>query len=172
MIKEKLKNFKNLPELWLEPGRYFVAQSGILISRVNSVKLTPYKNFINVNTGFNHLARPLLYEAYHRVRILGERINFSKDLQEYEVAGNICETGDILAQQRYLPLPKVGSYLAFLDVGAYGFSMSSEYNSFFLPAEIMKKEEVIISFEKEKLFKIFSGIKLLIQNSKLNDLQS
>ena len=131
---------KNLPEIWLEPGRYFVAQSGVLVSKVNSVKLTPYKNFINLNTGFNHLARPLLYEAHHRVRLLSEKLDKFNNVKEFEVAGNICETGDILARYRRLPMPKVGDYMAFLDAGAYGFSMASEYNSFLLPAEVMKRK--------------------------------
>jgi len=136
-LLEKFKDFTNKPELHFEPGRYFVAQSGILLSRVNSVKLNPIKNFINVDTGFNHLARPLLYQAHHRVRILGKKVENSQ-AQIFQVAGNICETGDILAYERKLPMPEVGDTLAFLDAGAYGFSMSSEYNSFSLPAEVLK----------------------------------
>jgi len=150
VIKEKLKNFKNLPELWLEPGRYFVAQSGILITQVNSVKMTPYQNFINVDTGFNHLARPLLYEAHHRARILGASENDAKVV--FQIAGNICETGDILAHERKMPMPKAGDYGVFLDTGAYGFSMSSEYNSFFLPAEVMKKKDKIYLIRKRESF--------------------
>ncbi len=137
ILKEKFKDFKTLPELHLEPGRYFVAQAGVLLTRVNSVKLNTLRNFINVDTGFNHLARPLLYQAHHRVRVLGKDID-NKQAKIYQVAGNICETGDILAYERKLPQPDVGDILAFLDTGAYGFSMSSEYNSFSLPAEILK----------------------------------
>jgi diaminopimelate decarboxylase len=137
ILKEKLKDFKQLPELHLEPGRYFVAQAGMLLTRVNSVKLNPLRNFINVDTGFNHLARPLLYQAHHRVRILGKDVD-NKTATIFQVAGNICETGDILAYERKLPVPEVGDTVAFLDVGAYGFSMSSEYNSFSLPAEVLK----------------------------------
>lgn len=132
-IRAELEGQGPLPTLALEPGRYFVAQSGLLIARVNSVKHTPFKHFINVDTGFNHLVRPLLYEAYHRVRVLGG----SGPTQTYDLAGNICETGDILAQDRVLPTPKVGDCVAFLDAGAYGFSMASEYNSIPLPAEIL-----------------------------------
>lgn len=139
ILKEKFKDFKVLPELHLEPGRYFVAQSGVLLTSVNSVKLNSMRNFINVDTGFNHLARPLLYQAHHRVRVLGKTVD-NKNANVYQVAGNICETGDILAYERKLPLPNVGDILAFLDTGAYGFSMSSEYNSFALPAEILKNK--------------------------------
>lgn len=133
VLKENLKFMKKLPELWFEPGRYFVAQSGILISRVNSVKHSPYTNFINVDTGFNHLARPMLYQAHHRVRVLGK----NSDKKVFQIAGNICETGDILTDDRILPTPNPGDHIALLDAGAYGFSMASEYNSFYLPPEVM-----------------------------------
>ena len=133
MLKQELAELGPLPELWLEPGRYFVAEAGILLARVNSVKDTPYQHFINLNTGFNHLVRPILYEAHHRVRVLGGQ----NSPRNYEVAGNICETGDILGHERYLPTPVVGDTVAILDAGAYGFSMASEYNSFLLPAEIL-----------------------------------
>ena len=132
-IKSELADLGYMPELWLEPGRYFVGDAGFLLTRVNSVKDTPYKHFINVDTGFNHLVRPILYEAHHRVRVLGG----SGPLAAFDVAGNICETGDILAHDRRLPRPKAGDILAFLDAGAYGFSMASEYNMFPLPAELL-----------------------------------
>ncbi|MBI4863655.1 MAG: diaminopimelate decarboxylase [Candidatus Riflebacteria bacterium] len=132
-LKTELADLGYLPTLVLEPGRYFVGDSGILVARVNSVKHTPYRHFINVNTGFNHLIRPLLYEAYHRVRVL----NGTGKLGLFDLAGNICETGDILAQDRLLPTPRPGDYVAFLDAGAYGASMASPYNSFFMPAEVL-----------------------------------
>jgi diaminopimelate decarboxylase len=122
-----------VPELWLEPGRFFMGDAGILVARINSVKHTPHTNFINVNTGFNHQLRPILYEAYHRTVILGR----TGPEKMYDIAGNICETGDILGEDRSLPTPETGDFLAILDTGAYGFSMASEYNSFLLPAEIM-----------------------------------
>ncbi len=156
VLKKNLKFLKNMPELWFEPGRYFVAQSGILISRVNSVKLSPYTNFINVDTGFNHLARPLLYEAHHRVRVLGK----NSDKKVFQVAGNICETGDILTDDRILPQPNPGDHIALLDAGAYGFSMASEYNSFYLPPEVM------ILGGKELLIREREDFKDLIRNQK------
>ena len=133
LLKEAFSKIGYSPALWLEPGRYFVADAGLLVARVNSVKDTPYKHFINVDTGFNHLVRPILYEAHHRVRVL----HGGGDIGKFDVAGNICETGDILAHDRDLPQPKSGDYVVFLDAGAYGFSMASEYNSFLLPAEVM-----------------------------------
>jgi diaminopimelate decarboxylase len=136
-LKAGLADLGYTPTLVLEPGRFFVANAGYLISRVNSVKHTPLKNFINVDTGFNQLIRPLLYEAYHRVRVL----NGSGKLDTFDVAGNVCESGDILAHDRLLPTPVPGDFIAILDTGAYGASMASQYNSFPLPAEILVRGE-------------------------------
>jgi diaminopimelate decarboxylase len=121
------------PELWIEPGRFFVAPSGFLLVRVNSVKTTPFHTFVNVDAGFETLIRPAMYQAYHRVRVVGRAESPTK----VEIAGNVCETGDILAADRTLPLPSAGDLLVILDAGAYGFSMASEYNSRPLPAEVM-----------------------------------
>jgi diaminopimelate decarboxylase len=121
------------PELWIEPGRFFVAPAGFLLVRVNSVKQTPLKTFVNVDAGFNTLARPAMYGAYHRVRVVGR----TENPVEVEIAGNVCETGDILATSRQLPRPVAGDLLIFLDSGAYGYSMASHYNSRPLPAEVM-----------------------------------
>jgi diaminopimelate decarboxylase len=136
-LEDELADLGYAPELWLEPGRYLVADAGFLVARVNSVKNTPYKQFINVDTGFNHLVRPILYDAYHRVRLLGRE----GVLELFDVAGNICETGDILARDRWLPRPQAGDHLVFLDTGAYGFSMASDYNMFPLPAELLVRGE-------------------------------
>jgi len=122
-----------LPQLWVEPGRAVVADAGLLLTRVNSVKTTPIKTFVNVDAGFNTLMRPILYEAYHRVRVVGK----TGGGQVVDVAGNVCETGDLLAQTRDLPPVAAGDLVAILDAGAYGFSMASEYNSRPLPAEIL-----------------------------------
>lgn len=123
-----------LPELWLEPGRTFVGGSGILLTRIHSVKHTPFRNFVNVDTGFNQFLRPLLYEAYHHARILGRDEDGSAT---YDIAGNICETGDILGEDRSLPQPQAGDVLVMEGAGAYGYSLASEYNSFPLPAEVL-----------------------------------
>ncbi len=121
------------PTLWLEPGRFFVAPAGFLLTRVNSVKTTPVKTFVNVDCGFNTLVRPAMYQAYHRVRIVGRQ---GHEL-ELDIAGDVCETGDILAEKRLLPRPKAGDIVAILDAGAYGFAMASEYNARPLPAEVL-----------------------------------
>ena len=121
------------PELWIEPGRYLVAQAGLMVARVNSVKTTPVKTFVNVDAGFNTLMRPALYGAAHRVRIVGR----DGPPMLLDVAGDVCETGDILAEGRLLPRPEAGDLVAFLDAGAYGFAMASEYNARPLPAEVL-----------------------------------
>ena len=91
------------------------------------------KTFVNVDAGFNTLMRPALYGAAHRVRIVGR----DGEPMLLDVAGDVCETGDILAEARLLPRPAAGDLVAFLDAGAYGFVMASEYNARPLPAEVL-----------------------------------
>lgn len=113
------------PELWLEPGRYLVASAGLLLTKVLSIKRTPYKKFVNLDCGFNTLLRPAFYNAYHQVAVLNQHPKMKAE--KFDLAGNLCETGDILGRDRWLKIKK-GDILVFLDVGAYGFSMVSEYN--------------------------------------------
>ena len=121
------------PELWVEPGRFFVGPSGVLLARVNSVKRTPVRTFLNVDAGFNTLMRPSMYGAYHRVRVVGR----AAPDEIVDVAGDVCETGDLLAEGRRLPRAAAGDLVVFLDAGAYGFAMTSEYNARPLPAEVL-----------------------------------
>ncbi|NYT06121.1 MAG: diaminopimelate decarboxylase, partial [Methanomicrobiales archaeon] len=114
------------PALWVEPGRYLVGDSTVLLTRVNSVKQS-HKTFVNVDAGFNLLARPVMYDAWHEV-LVANRAG-EPPAGEYTVTGPICETGDILAADRMLPAVAAGDIIAVLDAGAYGFSMSSQYNS-------------------------------------------
>lgn len=132
-VKNGFKKIGYQPTLILEPGRYLVAESGILLTTVNSVKKTPYRNFINVDSGLNTLIRPALYDAYHQVRVLGRK----GTSMECDIAGNVCESGDILARDRRLPQVKKGDVIAILDAGAYCMSMASNYNSQPLPAEVL-----------------------------------
>ena len=114
------------PALWVEPGRSIVADSTVLLTRVNSTK-SAHKRFANVDAGFNLLIRPAMYDAYHEI-IVANRAD-EPLTTEYTVTGPICETGDILAQDRKLPEISAGDIIAVLDTGAYGFAMSSQYNS-------------------------------------------
>jgi len=124
------------PELWVEPGRYLVADSSVLLTRVNSVKLA-HKNFVNVDAGFNLLIRPTMYNSYHEV-IVANRAS-APGKETYSIAGPICETGDILAADRLLPEVGAGDFIAVLDTGAYGFAMSSQYNCRPRCAEVLLK---------------------------------
>lgn len=155
VFKEYLNDLGYDLELWLEPGRYLVGNAGILICRVNSIKETPYKKFVNVDTGFNTLIRPAMYNAYHKIRVLNRWDQVAEE--EYDIAGNICESGDIFAKNRKLPRVEEGDLIAILDAGAYGFAMSSQYNSRPRPAEVLlwgKTVEVIRERETyEDLFR-------------------
>ncbi|UCD16020.1 MAG: diaminopimelate decarboxylase [Candidatus Omnitrophota bacterium] len=121
----------------LEPGRFIVGNAGILITKVLYVKDTPSKKFIIVDAGMNDLLRPSLYEAYHRIVPL-DRKPKTKDRRpkKADVVGPICESGDFLGKGRKLDVEK-GDYLAVLGAGAYGFSMSSNYNSRRLTGEVL-----------------------------------
>jgi diaminopimelate decarboxylase len=113
------------PELWVEPGRYLVADSTVLLTRVNSVKKA-HRTFVNVDAGFNMLVRPVMYDAYHEIVAAGRADALPEEV--YTVTGPICESGDILARDRRLPRVSAGDIIAVLDAGAYGFAMSSQYN--------------------------------------------
>ncbi len=128
------------PELWVEPGRWLVADSTILLSRVNSVK-TAHKTFANIDAGFNLLVRPTMYDSYHEV-VAANRAD-APPIREYSIAGPICETGDILAKDRMLPELSAGDIIALLDAGAYGFAMSSQYNSRPRCAEVLLAGEKV-----------------------------
>ncbi len=113
------------PELWVEPGRFLVADSTVLLTRVNSTK-SAHKRFANVDAGFNLLIRPAMYDAYHEVVVANRAA--AALTTEYTVTGPICETGDIFAADRKLPDLASGDLIAVLDAGAYGYAMSSQYN--------------------------------------------
>lgn len=133
IIKKWNQKIGYQPELWLEPGRYLVGSAGLLLTKVLSIKRTPYKKFVNLDCGFNTLLRPAFYNAYHQVINLKKHLNIKAE--KYDLAGNLCESGDILGYGRLLKVKK-GDILAFLDTGAYGFSMVSEYNLRPKPKEI------------------------------------
>lgn len=114
------------PAFWVEPGRWMVGESTILLTKVNSVKKV-HKTFVNVDAGFNILIRPAMYDSYHEVLVANKADCACAGV--YTVTGPICETGDILAADRELSEVSAGDVIAVLDAGAYGYSMSSQYNS-------------------------------------------
>ena len=125
IFSEGVKKAGISPELWVEPGRYLVADSTILLTGVNSVK-EAHRRFVNVDAGFNLLIRPVMYGAYHGVVVANKADQ--PPVHRYTIAGPICETGDLLAEDRDLPAVEAGDLIAVLDAGAYGFAMSSQYN--------------------------------------------
>ena len=127
-------NGKSL-QVWFEPGKFLVSECGYLITQVNVLKESTATIFAGVNSGFNHLIRPMFYDSYHRIKNIS---NPDGEEKKYSVVGNICET-DTFAWDRKLNEVREGDYLVFYNAGAYGFEMSSNFNSRFKPAEILFK---------------------------------
>lgn len=120
-------------ELWFEPGKFLVSEAGYFLSKVNVIKTTPATVFVGLDTGMNHLLRPMMYDAYHHIENI---TNPSATQRVYTVVGYICET-DTFGTDRRLSEVREGDILAIKNAGAYGFSMASNYNSRYRPAEVM-----------------------------------
>ena len=135
-IMEKLSNAVGRKLIaWFEPGKYLVSESGYFITQVNVLKKSGEITFAGINSGLNHLIRPMFYDAYHHI------INITsphKELKKYAVVGNICET-DTFAWDRPIASIEEGDFLVFFNAGAYGFEMSSNYNARFKPAQVLYK---------------------------------
>lgn len=122
-------------QVWFEPGKFLVSECGYFITQVNVLKETRAANFVSVDSGFNHLIRPMFYDAYHRIENIS---NPGAEEKTYSVVGNICET-DTFAWDRKLNEVREGDHLVFYNAGAYGFEMSSNFNSRYKPAEVLVK---------------------------------
>jgi len=143
-VADRLLRARDLTAI-LEPGRYVVAESGALLSRVTAKRISGGLLWLGCDTGFNHLVRPSKYGAYHHI------VNASRgseSQEEYVVAGNLCESGDVFTRDaegnavpRKMDRCEVGDLIAFLDAGAYGFSMASHYNARLLPPEVLVEGE-------------------------------
>jgi diaminopimelate decarboxylase len=132
-FKEFCKEYGRELEIWFEPGKYLVSEAGVLLVRANVVKTTPATVFVGVDSGMNHMIRPMMYDSYHEI------VNISRQTETkrvYTVVGYICET-DTLGWDRKLDEVYEGDVLAIKNAGAYGFSMASNYNSRLKPAEIL-----------------------------------
>ena len=132
-FNEFCKTYGRQLQLWFEPGKYLVSQSGTFLVKVNVIKQTTASVFIGVDSGLNHLIRPMFYNSYHHIT---NASNPEGVQRIYTVVGYICET-DTFAWDRKLSEVREGDILAFQNAGAYGFTMSSNYNSRFRPAEVM-----------------------------------
>jgi diaminopimelate decarboxylase/aspartate kinase len=122
-------------EVWLEPGRYLVAECGVLLARVTQLKSKGQYHYLGVSTGMNSLIRPALYGAYHDIFNLS-RLHESAD-RHYRVVGPICESGDVLGESRFLPESREGDIILIANTGAYGRVMSSHYNRRSPAAEVI-----------------------------------
>lgn len=122
-----------LLEIWFEPGKFMVSESGYLVTSVNLLKETAATTFVSINSGFNHLIRPMFYDAYHRI---GNLTHPDGEQRPYSIVGNICET-DTFAWDRPLPEVRESDLLVFYNAGAYGYEMASTFNSRFRPAEVI-----------------------------------
>jgi diaminopimelate decarboxylase len=157
LFKSKVEEYSlGEPFFCVEPGRYLVSDASILLTVVNTVKATPFKKFVGVDAGFNTLVRPTMYGSYHHI-LVANRLN-AKEQETYDVVGPICESGDALAKDRKLPKVEEGDLLAVLNAGAYGFSMSSQYNARPRAAEVLiKNGKTALIREREQLDDLVSG---------------
>lgn len=143
--------------LLIEPGRSLVGNAGILLTRIEYLKHTPVRNFAIVDAAMNDLMRPTLYDAYHE--ILPVKKN-SGEINDYQIVGPVCETGDFLGHDRKIGLIS-GNLLAIMSAGAYGMSMSSNYNSRPRVAEIMvDKNTTHLIRQRETIDQLFSNEKI------------
>jgi diaminopimelate decarboxylase len=135
-VKAVLQQFEGLGKtIIIEPGRSIAGNAGVLVTRLLFSKDNTYKHFYIVDAAMNDLGRPSLYNAYHEILPLEQHED--ADSVVVDVVGPICETGDFLAKDRRLPILSSGSMLAVMSAGAYGFTMSSNYNSRPRAAEVL-----------------------------------
>lgn len=149
--------------LILEPGRVITAQAGILVTHIEYLKSNTDKNFAIVDAGMNDLIRPALYHAYQNILPVVQRLELPE--KNYDIVGPVCENGDFVAKNRSLRL-QAGDYLALMDSGAYGFSMSSNYNSRPRPSEIM------VDNDQFHLIRSRENLEQLWQNEKIISLSN
>lgn len=130
------KTYKRPLEMWFEPGKYIVSQAGYFLVKANVIKTTTATVFVGVDSGFNHLIRPMFYDAFHFIRNISNPGGIERI---YTVVGNICET-DTFGWDRKIHEVREGDILVMYNAGAYGFEMSSNFNSRLKPAEVLVKD--------------------------------
>ena len=138
MLTKWAQDYGKNVKVMIEPGRYIVAECGVLLGSVHNIKQNHSTRYIGTDLGFNVLARPMLYDSHHDIEIYKNPPSCKFDPHEkVTVVGNICESGDIIAKERLLPKVDEGDIIGIMDAGAYGYSMSSNYNNRLRPAEIL-----------------------------------
>jgi diaminopimelate decarboxylase len=133
VMKQLSEKFGRNLIAWFEPGKYMVSEAGFFIAKVNVLKTSGAITFAGLNTGLNHLIRPMFYDAYHHIDNI---TNPANPMKQYAVVGNICET-DTFAWDRAIPEIAEGDFLVFYNAGAYGYEMASNYNARFKPAQVL-----------------------------------
>lgn len=152
-VFEEKKEILGTPILMIEPGRYLVADSGVIIGTVQMVKKS-YQTFVGTDVSINHLVRPKMYGAYHHILVDGK--TKSRSLSPVHVCGSLCDSGDLLAKDRSFPSVARGDRIIICHAGAYGFSMSSQYNSRPRAREILiRGHHAEIIREKEEINDLF-----------------
>ena len=144
--------------LVIEPGRWFVAECGHLLGRVNTIKRNPDgRIFVGLDTGMGHLIRPAMYGSYHPIVNISNPYGEAKE--NYDIGGPYCESGDIFARERKIPLIKEGDLLSIEIAGAYGYSMSSNYNLRRRPIEVLvtPNNEILIIRKRETTASLIEG---------------
>jgi diaminopimelate decarboxylase len=155
---------KNL-RFQIEPGRYIVAECGVLLGSVHATKENYGTNYIGTDLGFNVLARPVLYNSEHDIEIYNQGPSIAEDEEKLvSIVGNICESGDVLAAERSLPQIEEGDIIGVMDVGAYGMAMASNYNNRLRPAEVLIQTD-----GTERLIRRRDTLEDLIRNYNFNE---
>jgi len=154
--KAVVEELGDLPcTLILEPGRVIVGNAGILLTQVLYTKKTPSKEFIIVDAGMNDLVRPSFYGSYHNIQPIDQK---QRESRIFDVVGPICESSDFIARDRNLPAMQPGEFLAVMSAGAYGFVMSSNYNSRVRAAEVLVKgDQFYVTRERESWKDLIRG---------------
>jgi diaminopimelate decarboxylase len=140
VLEEWVKEYGKAITFKVEPGRYLVAECGVLLGSVYATKTNYNIKYIGTDLGFNVLMRPVLYDAYHEIEVYPHDGRHAEKWEEVTIVGNICESGDMIAPNRQLPEIREGDVIGILDAGAYGYVMSSNYNNRLRPAEVLIRE--------------------------------
>lgn len=152
VLKDWVREYGKDITFKIEPGRYIVAECSVLLGTVHSIKSNYGVTYAGTDIGFNVLARPVMYDSHHDIEVYreGKLLKSTESDKPVYVVGNICESGDILAKDRMLPELKEGDILGIMDAGAYGYSMSSNYNNRLRPAEVLIRENGSISLIRRR----------------------
>ena len=139
-IDRFVEEYGSVPLFKSEPGRYCVAEGGVILGRVHSIKQNSGIKYIGTDVGMNVLVRPSMYDSWHDIEIISNGRIVAREegkMEKATVCGNICESGDVLCKDRELPEVKDNDLICVLDAGAYGYSMCSSYNTRLRPAEVL-----------------------------------